>query len=88
MMSMTGSATTSTLTIQGIVWCVCKVKGRIAFTHNEHVISFNPWSSHYQIKEGNEVVFASRSVTECLENASEIVFDFYSTRIVPSWEHN
>ena len=87
-MSMTGAATTTTLTIQGIVWCVCKIKGRIAFTHNKHVISFNPWSSHYQIREGGETVFASRSVTECLENASEIVFDFYAAQTVPSWEQN
>lgn len=88
MMSMIGAAATSTLTIQGIVWSCSKIKGRIAFTHGNHVISFNPWSSHYQIKEGDEVVFASRSVTECLENASEIVFDFYADRIVPSWEQN
>jgi hypothetical protein len=94
MMSMIGPATTVTLTIKGIVWVCSKIKGRIAFSHNKHLISFNPWSSHYQIKEGNEVVFASRSVTECLENATEIVLDFYSediifdfhaSHVVPSW---
>lgn len=88
MMNMTGPATTSTLTIQNIVWFCKKVKGRIAFAHNRHLISFNPWSSHYQIRENGETVFASRSVSECLENASEIVLDFYADRIVPSWEHN
>jgi len=85
MMSMTGQATTVTLSIQGIVWSCSKIKGRIAFSHNKHIISFNPWSSHYQIKENGETVFAARSVTECLENAAEIVLDFYADQVAPSW---
>lgn len=83
---MTGSVTTSTLAIQGIVWCCHKINGRIAFRHTPHAIIFDPWSGYYQIKEHGETVFVSRSVSECLQNAAAIVWDYYADQIVPSWE--
>ena len=47
---------------------------------------FDPRSGYYQIKEHGETVFVARSVSECLENATEIVFDYHAAQIVPSWE--
>jgi hypothetical protein len=83
---MTGSVTTSTLAIAGIVWSCHKMNGRIAFRRTPHAIIFDPWSGYYQIKEHGETVFVARSVSECLENATEIVFDYHAAQIVPSWE--
>ncbi len=77
-----------TLTVQGIPWCYLKHNGRVAFGFGHHAILFEPCSGYYQIKELGETVFAARSACECLENASEIVFDFYAAQIVPSWERN
>jgi hypothetical protein len=86
MTSMTGSVTTSTLSVGGFVWCCQRVNGRIAFRRSPHAIIFHPWSGFYQITENGETVFVARSVTECLENATEIVLDYYATGIIPSWE--
>lgn len=76
-----------TLTAQGIAWAYLKHNSRVAFVCGHHAITFEPCSGYYQIKECGETVFASRSVTECLENAAEIVWDFHADRIVPSWEN-
>lgn len=86
MTSMTGSVTTSTLSVAGFVWCCQKLNGRIAFRRAPHTIIFDPWSGYYQIKEHGETVFVSRSVSECLENAAEIVLDYYAAKMIPSWE--
>lgn len=77
---------TTTLTVQGIVWECSKFNGRVAFRCAPHSIIFDPWSGFYQIREKGETVFVARSVAECLENAAEIIFDFYADSIVPSWE--
>lgn len=82
------NANIGTLTVQGISWCYLKHNGRVAFGFGHHSITFDPCSGYYHIKERGETVFAARSVTECLENAAEIVFDFYASQITPSWETN
>lgn len=86
MTSMQHNCTTSTLTVQGITWSCHKLNGRIGFRRSPHAIIFDPKSGYYQIKEHGETVFVARSVSECLENAAEIVFDYHAALIVPSWE--
>lgn len=88
MMSTTGSVTATTLCVAGLVWVCSKMNGRVAFRHAPHAILFNPCTGYYQIKECGETVFAAKSVSECLENAAEIVWDYHANRIVPSWEGN
>ena len=86
MTSMQQTCTTSTLTVQGITWTCHKLNGRIGFRRSPHAIMFDPRSGYYQIKEHGEVVFVARSVSECLENAAEIVWEYHANLIVPSWE--
>ena len=85
MMNMNGPVT-STLCVAGLVWVCQKMNGRVAFRHAPHAILFNPCTGYYQIKECGETVFAAKSVSECLENAAGIVWDYHADRIVPSWE--
>jgi hypothetical protein len=86
-MIMFAPCTTGTLSIKGINWCYMKCHGRVAFAYRHHSILFEPRSGYYQLREKNETVFAARSVTECLENAAEYVWDFYAAKLIPSWEN-
>lgn len=84
MISMTAAGT---LAVQGILWTYLKYNGKVAFGFGRHAIHFVPQTNLYHVKENGETVFASGSVSECLEEATPIVLDFYSEQIVPSWEN-
>lgn len=77
--------TTGTLTIQGISWRYQRYCGKVAFCHGKHCIVYNSNSGYYQIKEAGETIFAARSVTECLENAAEYVWEYHASKLTPSW---
>lgn len=77
---------TGTLTVQGITWAYLRYNGKLAFRYGAHAIVFDINSGYYQIKELGETVFVSRSVTECLENAAEYVWEYHAAQFVPSWE--
>lgn len=77
-----------TLSVAGIAWSYQKYNGRVAFCYRHHAIVFDCNSGYYQIKERGETVFAARSVSECLQNAAEYVWDYYASQITPSWETN
>jgi hypothetical protein len=77
----------NTLTVQGIAWASMKYNGKIAFGYGHHAIVFDINSGYYQIKEDGETVFAARSVSECLENAAEYVWECHAAQFVPSWEN-
>lgn len=84
---MLAACTTGTLSVQGIKWAYMRCHGRVAFAFRYHSIHFDPWSGYYQIREKGETIFAARSVTECLENAAEYVWDFHADKLTPSWEN-
>lgn len=79
---------TGTLTVRGIAWAYLRYNGKLAFRYGAHAIIFDINSGYYQIKELGETVFASKSVTDCLEVASEYVLDYHAAQIVPSWEYD
>lgn len=87
-MIMLTQGVSGTLTVQGIAWTYQRYNGRVAFCYGKHCIIFDCNSGYYQIKEAGETVFVARSVTECLENAAEYVWEYHASQFVPSWEVN
>ena len=77
----------TTLTVQGIVWQSLKYNGKIGFKTDHHAVVFNIDKQLHCVMQDGQCRFMG-SVSECLEAASGIVFDFYAHRIVPSWESN
>lgn len=85
---MSTMVNSGTLTAQGIPWTYLRYNGKLAFGYGAHAIVFDIISGYYQIKERGETVFASKSVTECLANAAEYVWEYYAAQYVPSWEYD
>lgn len=85
-MTMVVHGVTGTLLAQGILWTYQRYNGKVAFRHGDLAIVWDCNSGYYQIKERGETVFVARSVTECLENAPEYVWEYHANQIVPSWE--
>ena len=80
--------TPGTLTVQGIPWFYTKHNGKVGFGFGHHAIVFDTEQNCYCVKQDGANVYWSGSVSECLEHASGIVFDYYADRITPSWETN
>lgn len=87
MISMT-PGTPGTLTVQGIPWFYTKHNDKVAFGFGHHAIIFNNDLGCYCIMQDGESAGCFGGVAECLERASDIVFDYYADRIIPSWEEN
>jgi hypothetical protein len=59
---------------------------KVGFGFGRHAIIFDLLANCYVIKENGETVFGSGSVSECLEQAAPIVWDYYANQFTPSWE--
>lgn len=81
------AGSTGTLSVQGIPWTYLKYNDRIGFGYGRHAIIFDPLVSLYLIKQDGQTVFSAHNVSECLEHAAHIVWDYYSQRIAPVWEN-
>lgn len=77
-----------TLTIQGITWTYLSFNGKVAFGFGDHAIHYVPSTGLFHIKEKGETISVSKQVSECLEEASTIVWEYLASKITPSWEHD
>jgi hypothetical protein len=75
----------STLTIQGITWACLSFNDCIAFGYGKHAIHYVPETQLYHIKESGETIFVAQSVTECLEVAAEMVWEYHARQLSASW---
>jgi len=76
----------TTLTVQGITWASMKYNGKLALGYRKHAIAWDCGSGKYHILEEGRSIFSDSSVTACLENAAALVWDYYASKIIPSWE--
>lgn len=80
--------TGGTLTVNGIEWLYLRYNGKVGFKYGtHHAIVFNKDWNMYAVMQDGCCQFVG-SVSECLDCASDIVFDFHANRIIPFWEMN
>jgi hypothetical protein len=79
----------TTLVIQGIVWeANGSVGGKATFAHHGVRVVWDPKLGIFQVKNGNEMIFARELRSDALKEATTCILESYSNQIVPSWECN
>ena len=77
----------STLSYKGIVWEVTgKKDGRGIFGHRGCTVSYDRTMGVFQFKQGDNLILARESRTECLHAATDCLLDSYASLFVPSWD--
>lgn len=77
----------TTLNIQGIIWEANGViGGKATFAHRQVRVVWDPKLGIFQVKNGNEMLFAREERAEALRAATTCILEAYANQLVPSWE--
>ena len=75
----------NTLTYKGITWDIVRAHGKVAFTHRNISVVYEP-RANYCARDHQGVLLTTAShVSECLERVTDMILETYAEQFSPMW---